>query len=98
MKFQVLNSGACRIAYPCTAARKGRFHIRDVASRTPYQRTGIHGVRTVLRLEADGGGRLWACPGARRNLRFSRRPLLRALLFRAEGRERQDRGGGLEGR
>src|SRR6266851_8739710 len=84
--------------HSCTTVRKGRFHTRHDRSRSPYQRTGIHGVRTVLRPETDGGGCLWPCPGARRNLGFPRAALLRALLLRAEGRERQDRGGDLEGR
>src|ERR1700730_10065121 len=70
--------------------------VPDDRNRSPDQRTGIHSVRTILRPEADGGGCLWACPGAPRNHRFSRRALLRALLFRAQGRRRQDRGGDLE--
>src|SRR5882762_11307403 len=94
----MLMTTADESTYPCTTTRKGGFHIRHDRSRSPYQRTGIHGVRTVLRPETDGGGCLWPCPGARRNLRFSRAALLRALLFRVEGRERQDRGGDLEGR
>src|SRR6266852_5883473 len=94
----MLMTTAGESTYPCTTARKGRFHIRHDRSRSPSQRTGIHGVRTVIRPQADGGGCLRPCPGARRNLGFSRGPLLRALLFRAEGRERQDRGGDLEGR
>ena len=36
------------------------------------------------------------CPRARRDFRLPRAALLRALLFRVEGRERQDRGGDLE--
>ena len=71
---------------------------RDARDRTPAQRARIHRLGTVLVAEADGGGRLWPCPGARRNLRLPRAAFLRALLFRAEGRERQDRGGDLEGR
>src|ERR1700716_1169036 len=72
--------------------------VRDDRNPSPYQRAGIHGVRAVVRPEADGRGRLWARPGARRDLRFPRAALLGALLFRAEGRERQDRGGDLERR
>src|SRR6266568_2289096 len=92
----MLMTGADVSTYPCTTARKGRFHTRHDRSRSPYQRTGIHGVRTVLRPETDGGGCLWPCPGARRDFRLSRAAFLRALLLRAEGRERQDRGGDLE--
>ena len=83
---------------PCAHSPKARIDCPDARSRTPAQRARIHGVRTVLRAEADGGGRLWPCPGPRRNLRVPRAALLRPLLFRAEGRERQDRGGDLEGR
>src|SRR3979490_3440116 len=89
-------TGADGSTYPCTTARKGRFHTRHDRSRSPYQRTAIHGVRTVLRPETDGGGCLWPCPGARRDFRLSRAAFLRPLLLRAEGRERQDRGGDLE--
>src|SRR6267143_7330584 len=92
----MLMTGADESTYPCTTVRKGRFHTRHDRSRSPYQRTGIHGVRTILRPEADGGGRLWTCPSARRNLRLPRAALFRALLFCAQGRERQDRGGDLE--
>ena len=80
---------------PLRAACEKSDSIVDDRSRSPAQRAGIHRVRTLLRAEADGGGRLWPCPGARRNLGFSRGAFLRALLFRAEGRERQDRGGDL---
>ena len=70
--------------------------VADACCRKPDQRARIHRLRTVLRPEADGGGRLWPCPRPRRNLRLPRAALLRPLLFRAEGRERQDRGGDLE--
>src|SRR5258708_6787529 len=71
--------------------------IADAASGKPDQRARIHRLGTLLRAEADGGGRLWPCPGTRRNFGLPRAALLRALLFRAEGRERQDRGRDLEG-
>src|SRR5665647_709587 len=80
---------------PCAKVAKGRI-VRD--ARTASKRARIHRLGALLRAETHGGGRLWACPGARGNLRLPRPALLRALLFRAEGRERQDRGGDLEGR
>src|SRR3984885_5100919 len=98
MQAQVQICGDGSNPYLACWSKKPDSITRDDCSRSPDQCTGIHGVRTLLRPEADGGGRLWPCPGARRNLRLSRTALLRALLFRAEGRERQDRGGDLEGR
>src|ERR1700694_3243109 len=82
--------GRGRKSLTCASALKVRFEWRDDRNRSLYQRARIHGVRAVLRAEAHGGGRLWTCPGARRDLRLPRRALLWALLFRPERRERQD--------
>src|SRR6476620_4028960 len=87
---QVLICADTRNSYLARQAEKTESIVRDACSRTPYQRAGIYRLRTVVRPQADGGGRLRTRPGARRNLRVSRAALLRALLFRAEGRERQD--------
>src|SRR3569623_180606 len=62
----------------------------------PGERAGIYRLRAVLGVEADRRGHLRACAGARRNIRLSRPTRLGPLLFRAEGRERQDRGVDLE--
>src|SRR6476659_2670747 len=70
--------------------------VADACCRNPDQRARIYRFRAVLRPETDGRGRLWPCPRPRRNLRLPGAALVRPLLFRAEGRERQDRGSDLE--
>src|SRR6478752_4010103 len=79
--------------------RRGRNRSEPDARKscaTLGELAGIYRLRAVLGVEAHGRGHLWACAGARRDIRLSRRACLRPLLFRAEGRERQDRGGDLE--
>src|SRR5271165_477436 len=99
IEYSISQSPQARLAKECKNPYLGRRTPKsriDARSGKPDQRAGIHGLRTVLRAAADGGGCLWPCPGARRNFRFSRAAFIRALLFRAQGRERQDRGGDLE--
>src|SRR5260370_10556809 len=55
-------------------------------------------LRTCGGAEKDRRGRLRLRARAWRNLRLSRAAGLRPLLFRAQGRRRQDRGGDLENR
>src|SRR5690242_5920589 len=64
----------------------------------PGECAGIYRLRVVLGVETHRGGHLWPCAGARRDIRLSRPTRLGPLLFRTEGRERQDRGGDLERR
>ncbi len=75
-------------------------HVRKKTCRCNRRRQcrRIHRLRTVPRHQAHDGGPLRLCAPARRDLRLSRPPRLRPLLFRAEGRQVEDRGGHLEGR
>src|ERR1700731_4241388 len=82
MKLQCPICGRGRNPYLVRQPEKPDSIVRDDRCRSPDQRAGIHRVRTVLRAAADGRGRLWPCPGARRNLRLPRAAFLRALLFR----------------
>src|ERR1019366_7187631 len=57
---------------PWAPARKTRIDCPNGRHRSPDQRTGIHGVRTVLRAETHGGGQFRPRPGARRNIGLPR--------------------------
>ena len=60
------------------------------------QRRGIHRLGAVRRAQAHGRGRLRLRARARRNLRLQGPARVRPLLFRAQGRARQDRRRDLE--
>src|ERR1700761_5480877 len=90
-------AGTVKNPYLASTLEKSESNA-DACCRKTDQRARIHRHRTVLRAETHGRGHLWPCPGARRDFRLPRAAFLRALLFCAQGRERQDRGGDLERR